>query len=101
MGHIIVFRRGQKPVFSTRYDIYNDEFYKKITVGNVRKSLLFHLLDNGYDLLSIMRMLDIDPKNLNNYIDKEAVLDNDWYAAKEIESTKEHPMEQFINDIIS
>ena len=46
-------------------------------------------------------MLDIDPKNLNNYIDKEAVLDNDWHAAKEIESTKEHPMEQFINDIIS
>ena len=78
-----------------------DEFYKKITAGNVRKSLLFHLLDNGYDLLSIMRMLDIDPKNLNNYIDKEAVLDNDWHAAKEIESTKEHPMEQFINDIIS
>ena len=78
-----------------------DEFYKKITVGNVRKSLLFHLLDNGYDLLSIMRMLDIDPKNLNNYIDKEAVLDNDWHAVKEIESTKEHPMEQFINDIIS
>ena len=30
MGHIIVFRRGQKPVFSTRYDIYNDEFYKRI-----------------------------------------------------------------------
>lgn len=78
-----------------------DEFYKKITVGNVRKSLLFHLLDNGYDLLSIMRMLDIDPKNLNNYIDKEAVLDNDWHAVKEIESTKKHPMEQFINDIIS
>ena len=78
-----------------------DEFYKKITVGNVRKSLLFHLLDNGYDLLSIMRMLDIDPKNLNNYIDKEAVLDNDWHAVKEIESIKKHPMEQFINDIIS
>lgn len=31
IGHIIVFRRGQKPVFSTRYDIYHDEFYKKIT----------------------------------------------------------------------
>ena len=58
-------------------------------------------MDNGYDLLSIMRMLDIDPKNLNNYIDKEAVLDNDWHEVKEIESTKEHPMEQFINDIIS
>ena len=30
VGHIIVFRRGQKPVFSTRYDIFNDEFYQKI-----------------------------------------------------------------------
>lgn len=31
VGQIIVFRRGQKPVYSTRYDIYNDEFYQKIT----------------------------------------------------------------------
>jgi type IV secretory pathway TraG/TraD family ATPase VirD4 len=31
VGQIIVFRRGRKPVFSTRYDIYNDEFYQKIT----------------------------------------------------------------------
>lgn len=31
VGDIIVFRRVQKPMFSTRYDIYNDEFYKKIT----------------------------------------------------------------------
>ncbi|MDO4324677.1 MAG: type IV secretory system conjugative DNA transfer family protein [bacterium] len=31
VGHIIVFRRGQKPMFSTRYDVYHDEFYKKIT----------------------------------------------------------------------
>ena len=30
VGQIIVFRRGQKPVYSTRYDIYNDEFYQKI-----------------------------------------------------------------------
>lgn len=30
VGRTIVFRRGQKPVFSTRYDIFNDEFYKKI-----------------------------------------------------------------------
>ena len=38
VGHIIVFRRGQKPVFSTRYDIYNDEFYKKITKEYENKS---------------------------------------------------------------
>ena len=31
VGRTIVFRRGQKPVFSTRYDIFNDEFYQKIT----------------------------------------------------------------------
>ena len=31
VGRTIVFRRGQKPVFSTRYDTFNDEFYKKIT----------------------------------------------------------------------
>ena len=30
VGSTIVFRRGQKPVFSTRYDIFNDEFYQKI-----------------------------------------------------------------------
>lgn len=38
VGHIIVFHRGQKPVFSTRYDIYNDEFYKKITKEYENKS---------------------------------------------------------------
>lgn len=38
VGHIIVFRRGQKPVFSTRYDIYNDEFYKRITKEYENKS---------------------------------------------------------------
>ena len=31
VGRIIVFRRGQKPVFSTRYDIFHDEFYQRIT----------------------------------------------------------------------
>lgn len=31
VGRTIVFRRGQKPIFSTRYDIFNDKFYQKIT----------------------------------------------------------------------
>lgn len=31
IGQIVVFRRGQRPVFSTRFDTFNDEFYKKIT----------------------------------------------------------------------
>lgn len=31
VGRTIVFRRGQKPVFSTRYDIFHDEFYQRIT----------------------------------------------------------------------
>lgn len=31
VGKIVVFRRGQRPVFSTRFDTFNDEFYKKIT----------------------------------------------------------------------
>ena len=31
VGKIVVFRRGQRPVFSTRFDTFNDEFYKEIT----------------------------------------------------------------------
>jgi hypothetical protein len=31
VGRTIVFRRGQKPVFSTRFDIYHDAYYQKIT----------------------------------------------------------------------
>jgi hypothetical protein len=31
VGRTIVFRRGQKPAFSTRFDVYHDEFYQKIT----------------------------------------------------------------------
>lgn len=39
VGQTIVFRRGQKPVYSMRYDIYNDEFYQKITQAHgVKKS---------------------------------------------------------------
>lgn len=39
VGRTIVFRRGQRPVFSTRYDIYSDEFYQKITKAHeCRKS---------------------------------------------------------------
>lgn len=30
IGQIIVFRRGQRPTFSTRFDIFKDEFYQKI-----------------------------------------------------------------------
>ncbi len=37
VGRTIVFRRGQRPVFSTRYDIYNDEFYQKITQAHERR----------------------------------------------------------------
>lgn len=37
VGQIVVFRRGQRPVFSTRYDTFNDEFYQKITQAQEKK----------------------------------------------------------------
>lgn len=37
VGQIVVFRRGQRPVFSTRYDTFNDEFYQKITQDQEKK----------------------------------------------------------------
>lgn len=37
VGQIVVFRRGQRPVFSTRYDTLNDEFYQKITQAHEKK----------------------------------------------------------------
>lgn len=37
VGQIVVFRRGQRPVFSTRYDTFNDEFYQKITQAQKKK----------------------------------------------------------------
>lgn len=37
VGRTIVFRRGQRPVFSTRYDIYSDEFYQEITQAHERR----------------------------------------------------------------
>ena len=33
IGQIIVFRRGQRPVFSTRFNTFEDEFYQNITKG--------------------------------------------------------------------
>lgn len=30
VGKIIVFRRGQSPMFSTRYDVFQDDYYKKM-----------------------------------------------------------------------
>ena len=35
VGQIVVLRRGHKPVFSTRFDVFNDEFYQKIANGNI------------------------------------------------------------------
>lgn len=37
VGQIVVFRRGQRPVFSTRFDTFNDEFYQKITQDQEKK----------------------------------------------------------------
>lgn len=37
VGQIVVFRRGQRPVFSTRFDTFNDEFYQKITQAQEKK----------------------------------------------------------------
>lgn len=37
VGQIVVFRRGQRPVFSTRFDTFNDEFYQKITKAHEKK----------------------------------------------------------------
>ena len=31
VGQIVILRRGHRPVFSTRFDVFNDEFYQKIT----------------------------------------------------------------------
>ena len=31
VGQEIIFRRGQKPIITRRYDIKNDKFYQKIT----------------------------------------------------------------------
>ena len=30
VGKIIIFRRGQRPMFSTRYDVFQDDYYKKM-----------------------------------------------------------------------
>ncbi|WP_455719593.1 hypothetical protein [Agathobacter sp.] len=78
----------------------SEEFYKRITVGTVRKNLLFYLLDQHYDLLSIMQMLEINPVNLSNYIDKNMIKSNNWHFKQEINKNVIHPMEQYINDIV-
>lgn len=39
VGQIVVFRRGQRPVFSTRFDTFNDEFYKKVTQAYKTKKI--------------------------------------------------------------
>lgn len=76
-----------------------EEFYKSITVANARKKLFFHLLDKGYDLMSVMQMLAIDPSNLTNYIDNNFVKMNNRHVIGEIDKQGIHPMEGFINDI--
>lgn len=39
VGQIVVFRRGQRPVFSTRFDTFNDKFYKKVTQAYETKKI--------------------------------------------------------------
>lgn len=45
VGQIVVFRRGQRPVFSTRFDTFNDDFYQKITRAQEKEKSDLRLKD--------------------------------------------------------
>lgn len=76
-----------------------DDFYKYLTIGHIRKCLFYYLLDKGYDLMSVMQMLDIDPNYLGNYIGNDYVRNNDEKMIRTINKLGKHPMDDFVNYI--
>ena len=76
-----------------------DDFYKYLTIGHIRKCLFYYLLDKGYDLMSVMQMLDIDPNYLGNYIGNDYVRNNDEKMIRTINKFGKHPMDDFVNYI--
>lgn len=73
-----------------------EEFYKYITIGNVRKNLFSYLMKQHYDLLSIMQMLKIEPSNLTNFIDNKVVVNNEEHEDMKTIRRDMHPMEEYI-----
>ena len=59
----------------------------------------YYLLDKGYDLMSVMQMLDIDPNYLGNYIGNDYVRNNDEKMIRTINKLGKHPMDDFVNYI--
>lgn len=75
-------------------NIKNDEFYKLLTTGNIRKWLFRYLMKNGYSLQYVMTLMDIPITSLSNYISDEEIKEK---AFEKMPSG--HPLEKFWEEL--
>lgn len=69
----------------------NDEFYKLLTTGNIRRWLFHYLLEQGYPLQDIMALMNISISSLSNYTND---MELKKYTTEKI--MKSHPMDDFL-----
>lgn len=72
----------------------NDEFYKLLTTGNIRKWLFRYLLKKEYPLQYIMALLDVSISSLGNYVENKDIIASGIGKMDQL-----HPLEEFWNEI--
>ena len=73
----------------------NDEFYKLLTTGNIRRWLFRYLMDEGYSLQYIMTLMDVSISSLSNYVGNDEIKESAF--GRQIET---HPLEGFWKEIV-
>lgn len=70
-----------------------DSFYRQFTPTNIRRWLVKYLLEDGYPLQEIMKLMNITITNLGNYLNDDEVRASvvNKHMNKEV-----HPMENFL-----
>ena len=76
-----------------------ENVYPPVTVAKVRRWLFKYLVDKKYNLVAIMKMMNISVSNLKNYIGEDDFFKIWRGNAKGIEKESRHPMEEFVNEI--
>ena len=70
----------------------NDEFYKLLTTGNIRRWLFRYLMEQGYPLQDVMALMNISISSLNNYTN-----DVELREYTTLKTMQKHPMDDFFD----
>lgn len=72
-----------------------DEFYKKFSLGNIRKWLFRFLLKEN-PLQDVLVLMNIPISNISNYISDEEMIE---FTTDKLSKGKKYLLEDFMNDV--